>query len=170
MKIRPYILFVAVTGLILIASCMGGPPPKPQKVIVSCARGVLPEKVKVITVIPFDTSSSESPLDGKDIASSFAVLLPDLKYTVKQASLLGPEFEKSFVRLTPPLQKEVLKTAKEKGIEGVVLGVATVKQGNTIYAVTLNSSTSEKILWSIYGENVTPQRMVIELKQKMYPE
>ena len=172
MNKKTHTYFTAVAGLLLfmlMISCMGGPPQRPQKVAVSCTRGILPEKAKTIVVISFDASSSETPVNGNDIASLFRALLPGLNYTVKPAALLGKEFDGQSIRLTPDIRKRILVKAKEKGIEGVVLGTAAVKQGNTIYTATLKSSTSGNVLWTMYGENVTPQRMVIELKQKMYP-
>jgi len=162
----------AVAGLLTcMVSCAGSPSKRPKKIVVSCARGMLSEKAETVAVIPFDTSSSESQLNGRNIGALFASLLGDLNYTVKDLDQPDREFKAGSAGLGQKLRKDILTGAAAKGIDGVVFGTAAVKQGNTVYTVytvVLQSSASGKTLWTIVGENAAPREMIGRLKRRMY--
>jgi hypothetical protein len=168
MNIRLFTLFAVAGLLTCMVSCAGSPSKRPKKIVVSCARGMLSEKAETVAVIPFDTSSSESQLNGRNIGALFASLLGDLNYTVKDLDQPDREFKAGSAGLGQKLRKDILTGAAAKGIDGVVFGTAAVKQGNTVYTVVLQSSASGKILWTIVGENAAPREMIGRLKRRMY--
>lgn len=166
---QPWLRFCILAAAGLTVSCIGGPSSHPEKVVVSCSRSVLSQPYNSVAVVPFETVSSSFPVSGQKLADSFSALLPDLGYTVKPLAISEDKTGNRTVHLKPGLVRKILADARSGEIDAVVFGSLEAAEGVTTYTVVMKSTVSAENIWTVYGENVSLQRMVDELKKRMFP-
>ena len=166
---KPILTALILAGLVMSAGC-GGParpvPERQRRIAVQYHAGVLREKVTNIIILPFDISNAPGG-DGLALQQEYRRRAGDLGYSVRQDDAINALVAAPSFAMNPALKEQIMAAAKAAGHEAVLFGQAIIKPQVSAHALTLFSTASGRVLWTVLAENASSADIIIRLKQEM---
>ena len=155
-------------GAALAAGCIGTPD-RPVTIVAEYTAGILAPQVSSVVVIPFDvTAAAAHRGGGRALAEEYTELIRGMGYTMRGVDTVNTGSRNAEVLLTAELKTTICAAAAAAGIQGVVVGRMMEKtDGTPIHALTLLETATGTVVWTVRGENATPQAIIAHLRKKM---